>query len=67
MSGDLAPILLRPSAALADAMTAAAAECGISRQAWMLAVLTDASADHFPDGAHPDDLPLFTLTTETPS
>jgi len=56
------PILLRPSAALADAMAKAAEESGCSRQVWMLTVLTDAVTElgHYPPaGAGPDDVPLF--------
>lgn len=51
-------ILLRTGTTLADAMTAAAEARGISRQAWMLAVLSAACAEY----ASPitvDDVPLF--------
>lgn len=53
------PILLRPSDALAAAMTAAAEGRGISRQAWMLAVLEAACAEYLHAEPHPDDVPLF--------
>lgn len=59
LNDDCAPILLRPGAGLADAMTRAAAEAGVSRQAWMLAALANAAADYIQHGAHPDDLPLW--------
>jgi hypothetical protein len=36
------PILLRPDCALADAMTRAAEQAGLSRQVWMLRMLEDA-------------------------
>ena len=58
----LTPILLRPPADLAAAMTTAAEESGCSRQTWMLAVLTDAVTElgHYPpQGAGPDDVPLW--------
>lgn len=60
---DLAPILLRPSADLAAAMTAAADESGCSRQTWMLAVLTDAVTElgHYPTHLDHDTAPLFDL------
>lgn len=54
-------ILLRPSAALAAAMTAAAEARGISRQAWMLTVLEGACSEYL-TSITPDDVPLF----ETP-
>lgn len=52
------PILLRPSADLADAMTRAASEAGCSRQAWMLSVLRLA-ADPYMTSITPADVPLF--------
>lgn len=56
---DTAPILLRPSSALARAMTEAAAVRGLSRQTWMLLALQGACAEYMRDEPHPDDVPLF--------
>lgn len=56
---DTKPILLRPPAPLADAMTAAAAAAGArSRQAWMLDVLHDAARPHLSSEPDPDQLTL---------
>lgn len=53
-------ILLRPGKTLADAMTAAAESRGISRQAWMLAVLS-AACSEYASPITPDDVPLFVM------
>jgi hypothetical protein len=58
---DVKPILLRPSRALADAMTKAAEANGWSRQEWMLEALkTEVTIQGFPPSVepHPDDATL---------
>jgi hypothetical protein len=58
-------ILLRPGSTLAAAMTAAAEARGISRQAWMLAVLA-AACSEYASPITPDDVPLFIVDEPEP-
>jgi hypothetical protein len=57
---DCKPILLRPPTYLAEAMTACAEVAGVSRQEWMLGVLTQACIDRGIPlcSVLPDDEPL---------
>jgi hypothetical protein len=63
MGHQVKPVLLRPSAALADAMTAVAEDQGLSRQEWMLgwlehAVLADGGTLDADPSVHTEPLPL---------
>lgn len=58
MASDTKPILLRPPCALADAMTEAADNAGVSRQVWMLQVLTDAAAPYMTTAQDPAQLTI---------